>query len=160
MEVAPNPECNGSVIFCDDVRAELGGKVSFMGVYDGRMFLHGALPFVLAKFCIVIRFAQRRATFVPNVALRIYLPGDADDRPSFEVEVPAEEGAKGAQAAFEAANSLPAADTEYIAMLATVPFSPMTLERTGEIRVQIIRDNVIHRIGKLEVHLAPNQPTA
>jgi hypothetical protein len=39
------------VIYCDDVRTELGGKLSFMGVYQKDMFTTG-FPIVLPKFCI------------------------------------------------------------------------------------------------------------
>lgn len=40
-----------STIFCDDIRQEIGGKMSFMGVYGGDMFLT-KLPALLPKICI------------------------------------------------------------------------------------------------------------
>ncbi|WP_434569195.1 DUF6941 family protein [Pseudomonas sp. Z3-8] len=41
-------------LFSDDVRHEQGGKVSYMGVYTGRMFLP-AFPTTLTKFCVTLR---------------------------------------------------------------------------------------------------------
>lgn len=39
--------------FCDDVRAELGNKLSVMGIYSGELIVP-ATPFVLPKLCCVI----------------------------------------------------------------------------------------------------------
>ncbi|MFM0435935.1 hypothetical protein PQQ84_05700 [Paraburkholderia strydomiana] len=38
--------------FCDDVRAELGNKLSVMGIYSGEIIVPSA-PFVLARLCCV-----------------------------------------------------------------------------------------------------------
>ncbi len=40
-----------SVLYCDDVRKEEGGKLSFMGVYASDMYIQ-KIPTVLAKLCI------------------------------------------------------------------------------------------------------------
>ena len=41
-------------IFCDDVRREVGNKVSYMGIYTGLMYLN-MFPAVLPRFCIAIQ---------------------------------------------------------------------------------------------------------
>ena len=41
------------VTFCDDIREEVGGKLSFMGIYSGDMIVPG-FPVVLPKLCINI----------------------------------------------------------------------------------------------------------
>ena len=41
-------------IYCDDVRHEIGNKLSFMGVYSGELFVR-KLPLILPTFCIVIK---------------------------------------------------------------------------------------------------------
>lgn len=38
-------------LYCDDIRQELGGKVSLMGIYNGMMFL-GDMPAALPRLCI------------------------------------------------------------------------------------------------------------
>jgi hypothetical protein len=40
-------------IFCDDIRHELGGKLSYIGVYSGRLFLP-TFPLTLPKLCLAI----------------------------------------------------------------------------------------------------------
>ena len=42
------------VIFCDDIREEVGNKISFMGVYSADLTVP-VLPIVLNKLCIVVR---------------------------------------------------------------------------------------------------------
>ena len=42
------------VIFCDDIREEVGNKLSFMGVYSADLTVP-VLPIVLNKLCIVVR---------------------------------------------------------------------------------------------------------
>lgn len=41
------------VIYCDDIREELGGKISLMGVYTGDMIV-STIPLTLPKLCIVV----------------------------------------------------------------------------------------------------------
>ncbi len=40
-------------IFCDDLRQEVGNKVSYMGVYQGMMFVP-AFPVALPKLCAAV----------------------------------------------------------------------------------------------------------
>lgn len=40
-------------IFCDDIRLELGGKYSIMGIYSGQMFVASSPPATLPRFGIV-----------------------------------------------------------------------------------------------------------
>jgi hypothetical protein len=40
-------------IFCDDIRQEVGNKLSFMGCYTGQMFVH-EFPLTLPKLCIAM----------------------------------------------------------------------------------------------------------
>lgn len=40
-------------VFCDDIRHELGGKLSFIGVYTGHLFVR-AFPVTLPKLCLAL----------------------------------------------------------------------------------------------------------
>ena len=42
------------VIYCDDIRQEIGNKLSFMGVYSGELNIPTA-PLVLPRLCIAIK---------------------------------------------------------------------------------------------------------
>ena len=43
-----------STTFCDDIRQEIGGKLSYMGVYSSDLYV-GGFPITLPKFCVAIR---------------------------------------------------------------------------------------------------------
>jgi hypothetical protein len=38
-------------LFCDDIRHEVGGKLSYIGVYSGGLFVR-AFPVTLPKLCL------------------------------------------------------------------------------------------------------------
>ena len=40
-------------VFCDDIRHELGGKLSFIGVYSGHLFV-STFPVTLPKLCLAL----------------------------------------------------------------------------------------------------------
>ena len=42
----------GYSIFCDDIRNEPGGKLSFIGCYNGVILISGQFPLVLPKLCV------------------------------------------------------------------------------------------------------------
>lgn len=46
------PEMTGLAIFCDDIRSEMGGKVSYMGIYGQDMVISGPKPTLLPKLSI------------------------------------------------------------------------------------------------------------
>jgi len=41
-------------MFCDDIRHELGGKLSFIGVYSSKLFVP-AFPATLPKLCLLVK---------------------------------------------------------------------------------------------------------
>lgn len=41
-------------IFCDDIRQEIGGKLSLMGIYSGALFVP-AFPATLPKLCLLVK---------------------------------------------------------------------------------------------------------
>ena len=41
-------------LFCDDIRHEVGGKLTFIGVYSGVLFVP-AFPLTLSKLCLSVR---------------------------------------------------------------------------------------------------------
>jgi hypothetical protein len=49
-------EARFSCFFCDDVRHEVGGKISLMGVYTGSLIFH-QYPFTLSTLSVVMRLS-------------------------------------------------------------------------------------------------------
>ncbi|QMV02550.1 hypothetical protein GHV40_14155 [Devosia sp. D6-9] len=46
------PEPYGIALFCDDIRQEVGGKASYMGIYGTDMLINGPKPALLPKLAI------------------------------------------------------------------------------------------------------------
>jgi hypothetical protein len=131
----------GNAIFCDDIRQEVDQKASYIGVYSaGTMIVNGAFPVTLSKLGIALTFAQRRELFVPNIGIRIFLPGDTDEKASIEAEA-----APGA--------AMPALDEDMpmVMIVAQLLLSPLVISQPGAIRVRVLREGLLHRLGVLQV---------
>ena len=143
-ETAPVPDIFGHTIFCDDIRFEADGKFTFVGAYGGHMFVRTEFPATLPKFGIHVMFIQRAAVFDPMVSLRIFLPGDAEDAPSIEAEVQ---------------NPIPTTPTEpvgeNVAMGTNMIFAPLQIKEPGLIKVRMLRQGILHRLGSLNVRPFP-----
>src|SRR2546429_6753736 len=96
MKLRDQPDVYGFTIFCDDIRYEFYGKINLIGCYTGDILIPGEFPFTLLKLGLSITLLQRREIFDPNISIRVYLPGDPDDTPSFLAS--AEETSPGAVA--------------------------------------------------------------
>jgi hypothetical protein len=78
-------------LLCDDIRQEMGGKTSLMGLYDHHIVVP-QVPFVLPKVCFYTRFSRMDGTF--KFSFSIVSPGGErkDIIRDSNVEIP--EGAK------------------------------------------------------------------
>ncbi len=119
-----SPDFFGHSIFCDDIRQEIDGKVTYVGAYTGNvMLVRAPLPIALPKFCIGIAFAQRRKLFTPDIGIRIFIPGDSDEKASIEAQ-------------FTGPFELPeGGDDTYVRMTANTVFSPFPITQPGAIKV-------------------------
>ena|SRR5882757_7297458 len=140
--LGPVPDFYGHSIFCDDIRAEADGKFTFVGVYPTQlMVIHTAFPITLPKLCIGVVFNQRHSLFMPDLTLRVVMPGDDEDRPSIEAELTGEVPAPERRTETD----------EYTMFGSNIVFSPFTIERSGRIKVRIVRDGTAYRLGSLRV---------
>jgi hypothetical protein len=78
-------------LLCDDIRQEMGGKTSLMGLYDHHIVVP-QVPFVLPKVCFYTRFSRMDGTF--KFSFSIVSPGGErkDIIRDSDVEIP--DGAK------------------------------------------------------------------
>lgn len=135
----------GWVIFCDDVRSEVGNKQSYMGVYRADIILRQQFPATLSKFVIAIHYCERPDEGAEPLELLVYFPGDQDDKPSFTAQFPADR------------HQLVTPDPENSPdpLLTTVlhaEFSPFRLQEEGRIKVRVRRqDGSILKLGALIV---------
>lgn len=57
-------------LFCDDIRHEVGGKLSFIGVYSGGLFVP-AFPATLPKLCLSVKIVTPADEPLRELSLRI-----------------------------------------------------------------------------------------
>lgn len=137
---------SGHTIFCDDIRHELGGKITFVGVYTNYLFISGTLPVTLPKLCLGIVYREERDSR-EKVTIKAFMPGHDDDSPAFKLDIepqpdfipppPSEEFSfREARLFFEAPN--------------------VTIEQEGRIRVRAYRGDDEIRLGVLTVAVNPD----
>lgn len=61
--------------FCDDVRAEIGNKLSIMGVYSGEL-ITPSTPFVLSKLCCILSCITPIERPFSSLAFRLSVDGN------------------------------------------------------------------------------------
>jgi hypothetical protein len=112
-------------IFCDDVREEIGGKRSYIGVYGPELIVQNA-PGVLPKLCIVVSAATPVQRPFERLVFRVL----RDDEPMVETTVPDD--------ALKAASALPnTADRNGFAVLVGVfQMSPFVIDRPMILRIR------------------------
>ncbi len=59
-------------LFCGDIRHEVGGKVSFIGVYSGGLFVP-AFPITLPKLCLLVKIVTPADEPLRELSLRVML---------------------------------------------------------------------------------------
>jgi hypothetical protein len=151
MKLRDAPDIFGYTIFCDDIRQETGGLVSLVGVYRARMFVHGTFPIAIPKFGFAISYFQRRELVLPGpVRIQIALPGDADEKPSIETEIPADTAEKALAEALQFATSV-GTEPNFASVHANFTLAPLLFNCPGLIRVRAVRGDELVRLGSLRV---------
>ncbi len=139
----------GHSIFCDDIRNEPGGKLSFIGCYNGVIFVPPEFPFVLPRFCIQIHIFSPAAQPFSSIVVRCYAPGE--DRPIFEepIEPPSKDAQVDLVAGFEKEQAAPL----YIVAGTSLIFAPLHIRTLGLIRVRALVDDADDevRLGSLRI---------
>lgn len=146
----------GYVLFCDDIRHELHNKTSYMGLYRSELVTFGPFPHNLPKFALSINYIEEREPpSTEPVTVKVYLPGDADGKPSIETELPIEDARKlPIPPAFA---KLPPNERR-LGITFDIILAPLTLQCEGEIRVRAYRGNEEINLGTLIVHGPPSLP--
>jgi hypothetical protein len=62
-------------LFCDDIRHEVGGKLSYIGVYSGGLFVR-AFPVTLPKLCLAVRILTPANAPLRSLTLQVLKDGE------------------------------------------------------------------------------------
>lgn len=114
-------------IFCDDIRQEIGNKVSFMGCYQGELFVP-FVPLMLPKLCVQVTVTTTVER--PLKALTVRL--DQGTNQLAVIEISGDELARAIPPATE--------DTTRLAASVGVMLAPFTITEPGQLRVMVITE--------------------
>lgn len=131
MKKSPNMKQNADrfvhAIFCDDIRQEMGNKVSFMGCYQGELFVP-FVPLMLPKLCVQVTISTTVER--PIKSLTVRLDQGANQLAAFEV------------ASDDFSRSIPPAPESATRWSASVGvmLAPFSITEPGELRVVVITE--------------------
>jgi hypothetical protein len=114
-------------IFCDDIRQEMGNKVSFMGCYQGELFVP-FVPLMLPKLCVQVTISTTVDRPIKSLTVRL----DQGENQLAVIEVPADDFVR----------SMPPVPEEAKRWSASVGvmLSPFNITEPGELRVVVITE--------------------
>ena len=130
-------------LFCDDIRQEMGNKVSFMGCYQGELLVP-FVPLMLPKLCVQVTISSTVAQ--PLKALTVRL--DQDTNQLALIEVPAGDLAR-------LMSPTPENKARQSASVG-VMLSPFTITEPGELRVVVVTEEGEIPGPQLRIMVMPN----
>lgn len=138
-----------TTLFCDDIRFEIGNKRTYVGCFDGALIVE-ELPAVLPRLCAsVTLYLSRFPDTDTDVEARIFLPGDAPEKPSFTSETKIPGGLKPPPMVFsDASDANPRLKIQQDFVL-----SPVEIKQAGLISVRLAYGAESIRAGSLEIRL-------
>lgn len=141
-----------SVIYCDDIRNEVGNKQSFIGIYRSELYV-ADFPVVLPKLCIVINVQTSGDQPFKSLKLRIL---NFDDQIAEAVLPP--EALAGQQAEAVASATPPGADGFLVCSMAVV-LSPLKVDKPMRLRIRVDADGTELKGPALGIDRIPQQAT-
>lgn len=127
--------------YCDDVRLEVNGKTSLMGVYADAMYAQG-FPVNLTKFCVVVN----AVTPASNPFKGFKITALYNDTLLAAMEVSAEQ----LQAEIAKAPTAPIRNVQ-----AQMIFAPLLLDKPGELKILFESEGDTIESNPLQVLVAP-----
>jgi hypothetical protein len=138
----------GHTLFCDDIRHEINGKITYVGTYRSELIVFGSLPAVLPKFVVAIWYHEQPGESDEPIEFRVFLPGDESDKPTYTSRIDPDIRQN------ISIDDLPPVDEGSIRFFTfTVPIvvSPLILKQEGKIKVRAYRGDSEIRLGSLIV---------
>ena len=125
-------------LFCDDIRQEVGNKLSLMGCY-GPDLVVDALPAVLPRLCVQIRLVTPKARPCERAVIRLFMN---DDDLLGELEIPVAEMNK------QITNS---DETTRLTYMSIMTFTPFAFEKEGVLRLEAETETGVIRGSRLRL---------
>jgi len=140
-------------IFCDDIRHEVNGKFSCIGIYSNSLFVE-SFPITLPKLCVAVSVVLPLIKPVEQIKLVVRL----DDEVLTE-EITPEEIIESIGQAYESTPEELRHKKLFITRL-MVEFSPLVLKASGDMKVRAyVDDDVLHGVS-LTIDQKPQEKLA
>jgi hypothetical protein len=137
----------GVSLFSDDVRFEVGGKISLIGIYTIDMIVGSAYPLLIPKLFVSIRYFEIRDAFVEDLVVKIFLPGI--EEPFFEQRIP-----RPPREAVIEPYPVEEDGSSVIFIHLVQPLQNVPILKEGPIRVRMHCGDVVTQLGRLVVRAA------
>jgi hypothetical protein len=134
-----------TALYCDDIRQEMGGKLSFMGVYNSALVVP-QFPATVPKLCVQVTVRIPLETKANNLTVRVLL----NEQQVAEVAVPEGELSKALSSELNLDSPL---ENRQITVALAVQFAPLQLEQHGLMRVRAIVDGRELKANALVIRL-------
>jgi hypothetical protein len=137
---------HGFSIFCDDIRQEIGGKITLVGVYNVAILAMDGFPLVIPKLCFSTRYREpllmERAS---ELIFKLIVNDGPEDRVVFE-HIVSVSTIKPYDIMAESEETDPTSFWEFII---NGMVSPLIIKDTSKIRMRAYRDGEEQRLGAL-----------
>lgn len=115
-------------VFCDDIRREVGNKMSLMGCYQSDLIVQ-SLPMVLPKLCVFVTVSSPLSRPLKKLAIRV----DQGEKPLVVMQIAGED-------LIRVTPPPQASATRFLAN-AGIELSPFAITAPGEIRVVVVTED-------------------
>lgn len=135
-------------VVCDDVRQEVGNKVSCMGIYGAEIILP-VLPVALPKLCAVLYVRTLTSDPFERLVLRIL----KDDAELVQMELPRD------QLTAVKAHAGSFTEEGYLQVASIIQFSPFVIEQACTLRFRADTERETIKGGSLEIKPQVSPPS-
>ena len=134
--------------FCDDIRFELGNKVTIVGLYNGKLILQ-ELPALIPRLGVVLTVNSPKTELTSNLMVVIEKDDEIIHHSRHNVPRPTTEE-----------QSQPGHDLiSRRSLVMQIGLSPITVVAPCMLRVVVTIDGVEWQAGKLRISAAPQEPS-
>ena len=136
----------GFTVFCDDIRYEIGGKISFMGIYGGELVVFGEYPLTINKLMLAVYVMDIPEHHGDEIDIAVFMPGNVGSDPDYMskytlvADEPSEDSEK-----FGISRRAVASDL--------IQIGPITVTERGYIRVRAYHKGQEIKSGALEIRV-------
>ena len=141
----------GTTIFCEDIRDEIGGKKTYVGVFGADIIINGSLPAVINQFAFCVTFLEPISDAKDPLNIKIFLPSENDDEVALDIDLPGDRHSNANIGEID-----PTA--EFLCARLSFKVIPLVITHEGYIRVRAYKGEREIRLGSIRVRVVDPIP--